>query len=74
MLRLDDGVLRLEVEDNGRGMPPAAQVGNRSLGLKGMRERVQYHGGMLEVGRAPRGGTRVKVQVPLQGDAVAGVP
>ncbi len=38
----------------------------RSLGLKGMRERVHYHGGQLEVGRAPRGGTRVKIWIPVQ--------
>jgi len=66
LLRLEEGALRLEVEDDGRGMPPAAQTSSRSLGLKGMRERVHYHGGMLEVGHAPRGGTRVKVRVPLQ--------
>jgi len=74
LLRLEDGALRLEVEDDGRGMPPAAQAGSRSLGLKGMRERVHYHGGMLEVGHAPRGGTRVKVRVPLRVDPAGGKP
>ena len=69
LLRVEDGALRLEVEDDGRGMPPAAQASPRSLGLKGMRERVHYHGGMLEVSQAPRGGTRVKVRVPLRADA-----
>ena len=72
LLRIEDGALRLEVEDDGRGMPPAAQAGSRSLGLKGMRERVHYHGGMLEVGQAPRGGTRVKVRVPLRTDTPGG--
>ena len=66
LLTCAEGALRLEVEDDGRGMPPAAQTSSRSLGLKGMRERVHYHGGMLEVGPAPRGGTRVKLRVPLQ--------
>ena len=66
LLRIEDEALRLEVEDDGRGMPPAAQTSKRSLGLKGMRERVHYHGGMLEVSQAPRGGTRVKVRVPLK--------
>jgi PAS domain S-box-containing protein len=72
LLRIEDGTLRLEVEDDGRGMPPGALAGHRSLGLKGMRERVQYHGGMLEVGQAPRGGTRVKVRVPLRTGAAEG--
>jgi len=72
LLRIEDGALRLEVEDDGRGMPLVAQTGNRSLGLKGMRERVHYHGGTLEVGQAPRGGTRVKVRVPLRTGAAEG--
>jgi signal transduction histidine kinase len=29
-----------------------------------MRERVLYLGGSVEVGRAPRGGTRVLVRLP----------
>ena len=66
LLRIEEETLRLEVEDDGRGMPPAAQTSKRSLGIKGMRERVQYHGGTLEVGQAPRGGARVKVRVPLK--------
>ena len=74
LLKLEDGALRLEVEDDGRGMPPKAQPGSRSLGLKGMRERVHYHGGMLEVSQAPRGGTRVKVRVPLRNDATGDDP
>ena len=72
LLRLEDCALRLEIEDDGRGMAPAAQASGRSLGLKGMRERVHYHGGMLEVGHAPRGGTRVKVRVPLPAEPSMG--
>jgi len=39
---------------------------SRSLGLKGMRERVSYHGGSIDIARAPRGGTRVRLRVPLR--------
>ena len=56
--------LQLEVEDDGRGIMEADLARNRSLGLKGMRERVLYLGGSVEVGPAPRGGTRVLVRVP----------
>jgi signal transduction histidine kinase len=35
----------------------------RKMPLKGMRERFTYLGGSFEVGRAPRGGTRVRVSV-----------
>ena len=65
LLAADDDGIRLEIEDNGRGIAPEDLAKSRSLGLKGMRERVSYIGGTLEVGRAARGGTRVALRVPL---------
>jgi len=56
--------MRLEVEDDGHGIASADLARSGSLGLKGMRERVLYLGGSVEIGRAPRGGTRVAVRVP----------
>ncbi len=56
--------LQLEVEDDGQGITDADLARPRSLGVKGMRERVRYIGGSVEIGRAPRGGTRVLVRVP----------
>ena len=56
--------VQLEIEDDGRGINDEDLSRPRSLGLKGMRERVLYLGGSVEVGRAPRGGTRVLVSVP----------
>ena len=64
--------LQLEIEDDGQGIADADLSRPRSLGLKGMRERVLYLGGSVEIGRAPRGGTRVLVRVPklpMQGPA-----
>jgi len=58
------GMLHLEIEDDGRGIVEADLAGRRSLGLKGMSERVRYIGGEVEIGPAPRGGTRVRVRVP----------
>jgi len=63
----ENGEIWFEVEDDGRGIDPADLAKSRSLGLKGMRERVNYLGGSIEVTRAPRGGTRVRVRVPAQG-------
>jgi PAS domain S-box-containing protein len=59
------GSIHLEVEDDGRGFAPEDLAKSRSLGLKGMRERIAFLGGSLEVARAPRGGTRLKLSVPL---------
>jgi signal transduction histidine kinase len=66
VLGVEGGMVSLEVEDDGRGIAPADIAKSRSLGLKGMRERVTYLGGSFEVGRAARGGTRVRVTVPPQ--------
>ena len=65
MLEAGGDALLLEIEDDGRGISADDLVKSRSLGLKGMRERVLHLGGALEVSRAPRGGTRVRARVPL---------
>ena len=67
VLEAAKGTLMLEIEDDGRGITLAEMAKSRSLGVKGMRERVLYLGGELEVSRAPRGGTRVRARVPLAG-------
>ena len=63
----ENGEIFVEVEDDGRGIAPEDLAKSRSLGLKGMRERIAFLGGSLDIGRAPRGGTRLKLTVPLRG-------
>jgi PAS domain S-box-containing protein len=65
VLAADNGSLEVEVEDDGRGIAPEDLAKARSLGLRGMRERIAFIGGSFEVARAPRGGTRLKIRVPL---------
>jgi len=65
-LRIEDGEACLDVEDDGRGIDAEDVAKPRSLGLKGMRERALYHGGHFDVARAPRGGTRLQLRVPLR--------
>ena len=69
VLAIDNGILHLEVEDDGGGIAAKDLAKVRSLGLKGMRERVDYLGGSLDVARAPRGGTRLRAQVPVRAAA-----
>jgi len=73
LLRVDKDSIRLEIEDNGRGINVDDMAKSRSLGLKGMRERIFHLGGTLEVSSPPRGGTRVKVSVPLRPQAAGAV-
>ncbi|MCC7360069.1 MAG: sensor histidine kinase [Anaerolineales bacterium] len=67
--------LRLEVEDNGRGLaaaPPGERsAGRPAWGLLGMRERAELLGGCFEIGARPGGGTRVVVTIPAAAEAVA---
>jgi PAS domain S-box-containing protein len=67
MLAVEDGAIRVEVEDDGRGIAAEDLAKARSLGLKGMRERIAHLGGSLDITRAPRGGTRLRMRVPLRG-------
>jgi PAS domain S-box-containing protein len=66
VLTMQGGVLHFEVEDDGKGIAPEDLAKARSLGLRGMRERIAYLGGVFEVARAPRGGARVRLRVPVR--------
>lgn len=59
------GWLRAVVEDDGVGFDSAAPRRLQSLGLMGLRERVQLVGGELQVHSAPGQGTRIEVHAPL---------
>jgi signal transduction histidine kinase len=69
-LRVHGVELTLDVEDRGRGMPPAllAQLptGGSALGvgIAGMRERLQQLGGTLDIESSERG-TLVRARIPL---------
>jgi signal transduction histidine kinase len=60
-LSYDDGTVRLEVCDDGRGTTGAEDTG---FGLLGLRERASRLGGSVEVESAPGHGTTVRVAVP----------
>jgi signal transduction histidine kinase len=60
------GLLRLEVEDEGRGVGVDRGSG---IGLSSMRERAEELGGTCIVGPGTAGGTRVMARLPCVPEA-----
>lgn len=55
-------LVELEISDDGRST--GSSLPGAGVGLIGMRERMEAVGGTLEAGPKPRGGFRVRAQVP----------
>jgi two-component system sensor histidine kinase DegS len=64
-----DSVVRLTVQDNGRGFQLPAEARNfvesGKLGLTGMMERAELAGGRLTVHSTPEEGTTVEAEIPI---------
>jgi signal transduction histidine kinase len=64
-LERDGGVVRLIIEDDGRGMvTPEHATG---IGLRTMQHRASLLGGHIRFDGRPQGGTRVTLEAPLAG-------
>lgn len=61
-LEHDERMLRVEVRDDGTGIPDDAVGG---VGLRSLRERAAELGGTLEIGSADGGGTVIRAALPL---------
>lgn len=70
-LSLNAKQLRLEIKDDGRGIPQKRLrsliegAGEGGVGLAGMRERMRELGGSLEL-RSDRAGTTVVIRIPVE--------
>jgi signal transduction histidine kinase len=70
-VRIADGMLRVSVADDGKGLPGAESLGPRGdgleggFGMSGMRERAELIGAELEFLPAPGKGTLVRLTVPV---------
>ncbi|MBI1767608.1 MAG: response regulator [Bacteroidetes bacterium] len=63
-LDIRDGVLFLEILDNGKGIEDDKIRSSKSLGIIGLRERVQLLRGQFFIGKAKGGGTKVSIMIP----------
>jgi len=59
------GEVRLEVNDDGRGITSSQTSGKGTLGLIGIRERVLALNGRLDIQGRPGGGTTLTIALPL---------
>lgn len=66
-LDTDDARVRVNVEDNGKGFDVETVFGGtqRTIGLAGLKERIELLGGALELDSQPGHGTRVILDVPV---------
>ena len=70
-LSLNAKQLRLEIKDDGRGIPQKRLkrllegAAGSGVGLAGMRERMRELGGLLEI-RSDRAGTKVIITIPVE--------
>ena len=71
-----DRDLRIEVEDEGKGISPEKRIemdlaGKAGVGIRGMRERIRQLGGSLEIGSQLDGsGTVIVARLPIDGRPV----
>lgn len=65
-LEVREAFMRVEVEDNGQGLPPGVRHG---VGLSSLHERAEELGGTCFIEVVPTGGTRVSARLPLHREA-----
>ena len=64
-LSTNGNTIELEITDTGPGFDPDLAVDDGSLGLIGMRERVELLGGQFELAKGTPSGTVIRVCLPL---------
>jgi PAS domain S-box-containing protein len=64
-VRVDNGRLRLQINDQGKGFSTQLEKNIKSSGLTGMNERARLLGGSLVVQSSPGKGTSIKTEIPV---------
>ena len=66
-LSVQGGHVRMEIADNGRGMPEPFRTPHPGIGMVGMRARARQVRGEVKVENRSQGGVRVVVDTPFRG-------
>lgn len=64
-LQKQDGILRLQIQDNGKGFNPK-EISAEQLGIRGMVERAELIGARLEIQSIPNQGTLIDLQTEIE--------
>ncbi len=63
-LCIKDGMICVEIEDNGIGFTPGSVQTHKSFGLLGMKERVLSLGGIFDLNSSAGKGTKIAIKLP----------
>lgn len=64
LLSGDGTNFRMEISDDGCGLPPTNQTSSKTLGIISMRERAHGIGGDFQISTKPGAGTSISITVP----------
>ena len=65
LLDIGTEMIRVSVDDNGKGFDPESVLSGKSLGLKLIRERAEMLGGAFDIDSAAGKGTRISFSIPF---------
>ena len=71
-LKMKTGKIELKVRDNGKGITEKQISGPKSFGLIGIRERVHFLGGKVNIKGVQNKGTTVTVRIPIPKEGKTG--
>jgi signal transduction histidine kinase len=64
---MGDTMVKLAMDDNGKGFDTDALGKEANLGLKLIKERTEMLGGTYEINSSPGKGARVTLSIPVSG-------
>ena len=65
-LKEQNGLLVLKIKDNGQGITEQQISKSNSFGLLGVKERVHFRGGKVDIKGVRNKGTTVTVSIPIK--------